>query len=79
KRGSAHHRFANEILCIRTLLSNDWEVTLSHTLREGNACADVLAKLGASLDSSLVNVSTSPSELVRPLWNGAWDVEFITY
>ncbi|GAU27562.1 hypothetical protein TSUD_29940 [Trifolium subterraneum] len=74
---TAHHRFANEILCIQKLLANDWEVTLSHTLCEGNACADVLAKLGASSDSSLVNVSSPPSELVRPLWDDAWGVEFI--
>jgi hypothetical protein len=39
-----HYRFANEIPCIQ----NDWEVTFSHTFREGNACADVFAKLGAS-------------------------------
>ncbi|MCI46434.1 ribonuclease H protein, partial [Trifolium medium] len=44
---TAHHRLANEICCIRKLLANDWEVILTHTLREGNACADVLAKLGA--------------------------------
>jgi ribonuclease HI len=44
---SAHHRFANEIQCIRNLLANEWEVVISHTLREGNACADVQAKMGA--------------------------------
>jgi ribonuclease HI len=72
-----HHRFANEIHRIKKLLARDWEVTISHTLREGNVCADVLAKLGASSDSVLVNISTPPSELVRPLWDDAWGVEFI--
>ncbi|GAU24479.1 hypothetical protein TSUD_319560 [Trifolium subterraneum] len=43
---SLHHRFANEILSIRRLITRDWEVVLSHTLREGNSCADVLAKMG---------------------------------
>ncbi|MCI46256.1 hypothetical protein A2U01_0067496, partial [Trifolium medium] len=62
---------------IRKLLANDWEVILSHTLREENACADVLAKLGASFDSPLVNVSTPPRELIRPLRDDAWGVEFI--
>ncbi|PNX93484.1 ribonuclease H [Trifolium pratense] len=74
---TTHHRFANEIHRIKKLLAKDWEVSLSHTLREGNACADVLAKLGASSHSSLVNISTPPSELIRPLWDDAWGVEFI--
>jgi hypothetical protein len=56
-RVTTHHRFANEILCIQKLLANDWEVALSHTLREGNACVDV-AKLGASSASSLIDIST---------------------
>jgi hypothetical protein len=38
-----HHWFANEIICIRMLLANDWEVILTHTLRERNVCADVFA------------------------------------
>ncbi|MCI55011.1 hypothetical protein A2U01_0076261, partial [Trifolium medium] len=46
-------------------------------LREGNACADVLAKLGAISDSPLVNISTPPRDLVKPLWDDAWGVEFI--
>ncbi|CAJ2636522.1 unnamed protein product [Trifolium pratense] len=74
---TAHHRLANEICCFRKLLANDWEVILTHTLREGNACADVLAKLGANSDSPLVNVPTPPRDLVKPLWDDAWGVEFI--
>jgi ribonuclease HI len=74
---TVHHRFANEISCIRKLLNNAWEVNLTHTLREGNACADVLAKLGANSDSSLVIIDTAPSDLARPLWDDAWGVEFI--
>jgi hypothetical protein len=37
----------------------------------------VLAKLGASSDLSLIDVSTPPIELVRPLFDDAWGVEFI--
>ncbi|GAU48278.1 hypothetical protein TSUD_405240 [Trifolium subterraneum] len=62
-----HHCLANEIHCIRKLLENDWEVILTHTFREGNACADVLAKLGVVSDSSFVDVSPPPKELVKPL------------
>jgi ribonuclease HI len=74
---TVHHRFANEISCIRKLLNNAWEVNLTHTLREGNACADVLAKMGANSDSPLVIIDTAPLEVVRPLWDDAWGVEFI--
>ncbi|PNX61255.1 ribonuclease H, partial [Trifolium pratense] len=51
---SLFHKFANEIQSIRQLLRRDWNVVVDHTLREGNACADVLAKMGASANSSLV-------------------------
>jgi hypothetical protein len=74
---TTHHRFANEILCIQKLLANDWKVTLSHTLREGNTCTDVLAKLGASSDSSLIDVSTPAIESLRPLFDDTWGIEFI--
>jgi hypothetical protein len=32
---SIHHRFANEIHSIRSLLANEWDVVISHMLREG--------------------------------------------
>jgi ribonuclease HI len=51
---SPHHQFANEIQRIRHLLSKDWTVAIDHTFREGNACADILAKMGTSANSSLV-------------------------
>jgi ribonuclease HI len=39
---------------------------LHHTLREGNYCADYLAKLGASSDASL-SLHSSPPDDLRPL------------
>ncbi|PNX86123.1 ribonuclease H [Trifolium pratense] len=42
---SPHHKFANEVISIRQLLDRDWNVVINHTLREGNACADMLAKI----------------------------------
>ncbi|GAU36275.1 hypothetical protein TSUD_255290 [Trifolium subterraneum] len=74
---TTHHRFANEILCIRKLLANDWEVILTHTLREGNACADVLGKLGVNSDSSMVNIYAPSQDLVIPLHDDASGIEFI--
>ncbi|MCI17473.1 ribonuclease H protein [Trifolium medium] len=46
KDGVSHfHTLANEIHNIHQLLRRDWNVVIDHTLREGNMCADVLAKL----------------------------------
>jgi ribonuclease HI len=73
---SPHHRFANEIQCIRNLLANEWEVVISHTLREGNASADVPAKMGALSTSQLVKISTPPHELQSPLSADAHGVVF---
>jgi hypothetical protein len=36
---------------------------VEHTLQEGNACADVLAKMGALSDSPLVKLSLPPTDL----------------
>ncbi|PNX82419.1 hypothetical protein L195_g038448 [Trifolium pratense] len=33
---------------IKELLPRDWRIHIVHTCREGNACADYLAKFGAS-------------------------------
>jgi ribonuclease HI len=74
---SAYHQFANEIFSIRQLLHRDWEVAIKHTLREGNACADVLAKMGAHSDSLLVIISSPPVELAAPLLADAQGVVFI--
>jgi ribonuclease HI len=41
------HHYAAIIHNIKDLLARDWRVKVVHTLREGNACADYLAKLGA--------------------------------
>ena len=39
---------------IKYLLARKWEVTLTHTYREGNMCADWLAKKGAMGNKSLI-------------------------
>ncbi|MCI06947.1 ribonuclease H protein, partial [Trifolium medium] len=74
---SVHHRFANKIFSIQQLVDKDWDVVVEHTLREGNACADVLAKMGALSDSPLVKITSPPSELSMPLLANAHGVVFI--
>ncbi|KAF7824839.1 ribonuclease H [Senna tora] len=41
------HMYGSLIGEIRELLERNWEARLIHTLREGNQCADYLAKLGS--------------------------------
>jgi ribonuclease HI len=41
------HHYAAIIHNIKELLLRDWRVKVVHTLREGNACANFLAKFGA--------------------------------
>jgi len=62
---SKYHVYAVLIHEIKILLSQP-NVSLHHTLREGNQCADFLAKLGATSDVSLLTHSHPPDDL-RPL------------
>jgi ribonuclease HI len=73
---SAYHKYANEIQCIRHLLRRNWNVEVKHTLREGNACADVLAKMGAATNSPLVIMDDPPSQLFSALSADARGVVF---
>jgi ribonuclease HI len=78
KDGVSHfHTFANEIHNIRQLLRKDWNVVIDHTLREGNTCADILAKLGASSSSSMVVLETPPPQLSLALGADARGVAYI--
>ncbi|KAJ1434634.1 Ribonuclease H domain [Sesbania bispinosa] len=51
---SRFHKYAGVVREIHYLLSLDWDVVLLHTLREGNQCADFLAKHGVAEDSPFV-------------------------
>ena len=59
---STHH-YDNEIAIIRKYMAKDWTFNLCHTLREGNMCADFLAKLGTRYTSDLLIVFDPPAEL----------------
>lgn len=57
------HRYATIVQEIRDLLNLPWSVDLLHTLREGNMCADHLAKLGATCDTKLLIFENPPPDL----------------
>lgn len=48
------HRFAPIIHDINVLLPKEWSTSLSYTYREGNQCANYLAKQGARQNDKLV-------------------------
>lgn len=62
---SRYHVHAVLIQDIKDKLSQ-MNVSLRHTLREGNHCADFFAKLGAGADARLLLHSSPPDDL-RPL------------
>ncbi|XP_024630775.1 uncharacterized protein [Medicago truncatula] len=47
------HHYANILKLIGNYLAKDLTVTIYHILREGNSCADVLAKLGLMVHNIL--------------------------
>ncbi|XP_024641655.1 uncharacterized protein [Medicago truncatula] len=59
------HTYAVLIQDIKELLDH-MNITICHTLREGNQCTDFMAKLGASLDIELCHHS-SPREGLQSL------------
>jgi len=61
-----YHVYAVLIQDIKDLLLHSI-VTVCHTLREGNQCADFLAKLGASSDDSLIIYESPPASLTNLL------------
>jgi hypothetical protein len=55
--------YAAVIASIKDLLQLDWEVRISHSLREGNYSADFLAKLGSANDDKLTFWESPPAEM----------------
>ncbi|XP_057420427.1 uncharacterized protein LOC130714518 [Lotus japonicus] len=53
---SHFHEFAVLINNICDLLRKDWVVRIEHVLREGNACADFLAKAGVNQDLGFLHL-----------------------
>jgi ribonuclease HI len=54
------HHYAALVTNIKAMLRRDWRVVLLHTLREGNSCADFLAKHGANSNDNYVSLANPP-------------------
>ncbi|KAE8712045.1 hypothetical protein F3Y22_tig00110264pilonHSYRG00106 [Hibiscus syriacus] len=52
---------------IRSFKARNWILTFQHIHRKGNLCADILSKLGCSLEDDLVIFSSPPAEVSRML------------
>lgn len=48
-------------------MNRDWQWTLSHFMREGNACAHILAKRSPSLQAAGITLLPDPPDDVRLL------------
>jgi hypothetical protein len=55
------HKYAALIQDIHDLIHQDWLFHLSHTFREGNNCADFVAKLDTSSNDELLIYINPPS------------------
>ncbi|CAN1136200.1 Putative ribonuclease H protein At1g65750 [Linum perenne] len=62
-------RHGRTLGAINELRSRDWEVSISHTFREGNTVADLLAHHGHSLDFGLFVDCLYPHEVNQAIWN----------
>ncbi|KAK7406094.1 hypothetical protein VNO78_07711 [Psophocarpus tetragonolobus] len=58
------HPHAAIVSAIRAMLCHDREVIFQHTLREGNACVDWLAKAGVKSQMSFSSLNACPASLV---------------
>jgi hypothetical protein len=58
------------------LLAKEWVVVINHTPRKGNACADVMTKMGALSTSHLLKIDTPSQELLNPLSTDAQGIVF---
>ncbi|CAN0924130.1 hypothetical protein LINGRAHAP2_LOCUS33980 [Linum grandiflorum] len=62
------HPYAAVVMDINSLVGENWSCKLSHTMREGNRLADLIAKLGhESNGEEEILFPTPPTSLI-----GAW-------
>ncbi|CAJ2646723.1 unnamed protein product [Trifolium pratense] len=66
KGHSIYHCYAVVITNIQDMLKLNWDITLSHSLREGNFSADWLAKLGSANDTK-IKIWESPPEALKSI------------
>ncbi|XLR65771.1 hypothetical protein S83_016443 [Arachis hypogaea] len=58
--------FAHIVEEIHRFMLLEWDVTIYHIMREGNSCADFLAKIGSS-SNSMFSLIISPQPELTPL------------
>lgn len=63
KPHSSFHHYAAVVNGIKSLLQRNWDVTCHHLLREGNAAADHMAKMGAGSTGPMVFFDEQPPGL----------------
>ncbi|KAJ1407950.1 Ribonuclease H-like superfamily [Sesbania bispinosa] len=71
-----YHKHAAIIMEIRSLINRFDRFKIQHTLREGNMCADYLAKRGASKTQTLVMLQEPIPEMSLMLLADASGVTF---
>jgi hypothetical protein len=64
KEGVTDSRFGRALVNkIRRLSEMDWNVVVSHSYREANRCADVLANIACSLDYNMKIYESCPTQI----------------
>lgn len=71
------HHYSSVLGRIKDLLQREWEVHRFHLLREGNAPADYLAKLGATTAMGMEVWTTPPTGISALLLADAMGTEFL--
>ncbi|KAJ1395188.1 Ribonuclease H domain [Sesbania bispinosa] len=74
-----YHKYAAILGKIASFINQEWTVKFEHILREGNSCADWLAKLGAKSSSSLERVLHPPQDFAFLLEAYARGVSFVRH
>ncbi|XP_057426602.1 uncharacterized protein LOC130720037 [Lotus japonicus] len=64
KRGAEFHCYSTLLMDILLLLFTNWDVKISHVLREGNAPANCLAGIGARLECAVMDLDSPLNEVV---------------
>lgn len=70
------HQYVGILIAIWELLRRPWEAQVVHTLREGNYCADALAKMGIHQREHLQVLDQPPAALRLLLLADEWRVSY---
>ncbi|GAU33259.1 hypothetical protein TSUD_333820 [Trifolium subterraneum] len=76
KERNSFHCYAAIIANIQDLLVLEWDVSLKHSVREGNFCADFLAKLGSANDEKFSIWESPPPDMQDLLLSDALRVPY---